>query len=68
MRESLNTNSETRESHLMQVETLSEGHVFAEKTGLGTENLHKFIEGIMGGLFTSYSTRLVSAAYLTEEV
>lgn len=26
------------------VETLSEGHVVAEKSGLGTEQLHKFIE------------------------
>jgi 3-hydroxyisobutyrate dehydrogenase-like beta-hydroxyacid dehydrogenase len=26
------------------VETLSEGHVVAEKSGLGTDQLHKFIE------------------------
>lgn len=52
----------------MQVETLSEGLVFAEKTGLGTENLHKFIEGNMGGIFTAYSTRLMTGAYLTEKV
>jgi len=52
---------------LSMVETLSEGHVFAEKTGLGTANLHKFIEGIMGGLFTTYSTRLTGGAYLTDE-
>jgi 3-hydroxyisobutyrate dehydrogenase-like beta-hydroxyacid dehydrogenase len=30
---------------LMMVEALSEGHVLAEKSGLGVENLHSFIEG-----------------------
>lgn len=51
-----------------QVETLAEGLVFAEKTGLGTANLHKFIESVMGGPFPAYSKRMTEGGYMTDEV
>lgn len=52
---------------LSMVETLAEGLVFAEKTGLGTTNLHKFIECVMGGPFTAYSKRMTEGAYMTDD-
>ncbi|KAN0104547.1 NAD binding domain of 6-phosphogluconate dehydrogenase domain containing protein [Hyaloscypha variabilis] len=45
------------------VETLSEGHVLAEKSGLGTDNLHQFIETMFPGPYTAYSTRMLSGDY-----
>lgn len=48
---------------LSMVETLSEGHVLAEKTGLGNDNLHKFIETMFPGPFTAYSSRMMSGDY-----
>lgn len=45
------------------VETLSEGHVVAEKTGLGVEQLHQFIELMFPGPYTAYSNRLMSGDY-----
>lgn len=52
---------------LSMVETLSEGHVLAEKTGLGAENLHKFIETMFPGPFAAYSTRMSSGDYYKRE-
>lgn len=49
------------------VETLSEGHVLAEKSGLGTENLHQFIETMFPGPYTAYSTRMLSGDYHKRE-
>ena len=49
------------------VETLSEGHTLAEKTGLGGENLHKFIEILFPGTYTMYSNRLMSGDYHKRE-
>jgi 3-hydroxyisobutyrate dehydrogenase-like beta-hydroxyacid dehydrogenase len=48
---------------LNMVETLAEGHVLAEKAGLGSENLHQFIETMFPGPYTAYSTRLMSGDY-----
>lgn len=48
---------------LNMVESLSEGHVVAEKSGLGSENLHKFIEALFPGPYTAYSTRMMSGDY-----
>ncbi|KAK5126667.1 hypothetical protein LTR85_009601 [Meristemomyces frigidus] len=46
------------------VESLSEAHVVAEKAGLGTDNLHKFIMGFFGGTsYEHYSARMVSGDY-----
>lgn len=38
---------------LNMVETLSEGHTIAEKSGLGCENLHTFIETMFPGPYVS---------------
>ena len=45
------------------VAALSEGHVLAEKTGLGTRQLHKFIQALFPGPYTFYSERMVSGDY-----
>ena len=45
------------------VEALSEGHTVAEKTGLGTENLHTFVATMFGGPFSAYSSRMMSGDY-----
>lgn len=52
---------------LNMVETLSEGHVLAEKAGLGNDNLHQFIETMFPGPYTAYSTRLMSGDYYKRE-
>lgn len=52
---------------LAMVEALSEGHVLAEKSGLGTENLHAFIEVMFPGPYTAYSQRLKSGDYFERE-
>lgn len=45
------------------VQTLAEGHVVAEKLGLGPENLHKFVELMFPGPYTAYSGRMLSGDY-----
>ncbi len=45
------------------VETLAEGHVLAEKSGLGSENLHHFLEIMFPGPYSAYSTRMMSGDY-----
>jgi len=52
---------------LNMVETLSEGHVLAEKSGLGNDNLHQFIETMFPGPYTAYSTRMLSGDYYKRE-
>ena len=52
---------------LNMVETLSEGHVLAEKTSLGGDNLHQFIETMFPGPYTAYSTRMMSGDYHKRE-
>ena len=49
------------------IEALSEGHVLAEKSGLGTDNLHQFIETMFPGPYTAYSTRMISGDYYKRE-
>lgn len=49
------------------VEQLSEGHVLAEKSGLGTEALHKFLEAMMPAPYAAYSNRMISGDYYTRE-
>ncbi|KAL4965122.1 NAD(P)-dependent oxidoreductase [Aspergillus stella-maris] len=44
-------------------QVLSESHIFAEKTGLGTANLQSFISLMFGSVLESYSTRITSGAY-----
>lgn len=48
---------------LSMVEAISEGHVVAEKTGLGTDNLHTFIETMFPGPYTAYSGRMMQGDY-----
>ena len=48
---------------LNMIESLSEGHTLAEKSGLGNENLHQFIETMFPGPYTAYSTRMMGADY-----
>lgn len=45
------------------VEQLAEMHVVAEKSGLGTELLHQFIETMFPGPSSAYSTRMVTGDY-----
>ncbi|KAI9756649.1 MAG: hypothetical protein M4579_003738 [Chaenotheca gracillima] len=52
---------------LNMVETLSEGHVLAEKSGLGVENLQQFIETMFPGPYTAYSKRMSSGDYYKRE-
>jgi len=52
---------------LSMIETLSEGHVAAEKTGLGVQELHKFIEIMFPGPYTAYSNRMMSGDYYQRE-
>jgi len=48
---------------LGMVNALAESHVVAEKSGLGVEELHKFIEVMFPGPYTAYSTRLRTGDY-----
>jgi 3-hydroxyisobutyrate dehydrogenase-like beta-hydroxyacid dehydrogenase len=52
---------------LNMIETVAEGHVLAEKTGLGHANLQKFISAIFPGPFFLYSKRMVSGDYYNRE-
>ena len=48
---------------LNMIETLSEGHTIAEKSGLGNDNLHQFIETMFPGPYAAYSGRMMSGDY-----
>lgn len=50
---------------LNMVEMLSEGHVLAEKSGLGSETLHQFIDAMLPGAYVAYSQRMISGDYYT---
>ncbi|KAF2124914.1 hypothetical protein P153DRAFT_325134 [Dothidotthia symphoricarpi CBS 119687] len=52
---------------LNMVEQLSSGHVLAEKTGLGTDNLHQFITTMFPGPYTAYSQRMLEGDYYQRE-
>jgi 3-hydroxyisobutyrate dehydrogenase-like beta-hydroxyacid dehydrogenase len=52
---------------LSMVETLAEGHTWAEKSGLGSDVLHKFIEAMMPGPFAAYSNRMRSGDYMRDD-
>lgn len=52
---------------LSMVETLSEGHTIAEKSGLGSDRLHQFIEAMFPGPYTAYSNRLRQGDYYKRE-
>ncbi|MCJ1370678.1 hypothetical protein MMC20_001891 [Loxospora ochrophaea] len=48
---------------LNMVESLAEAHTVAEKSKLGTDNLHQFVEAMFPGPYTAYSTRMTSGDY-----
>ena len=45
------------------IEALAQGHVAAERTGLGVKNLHKFVEVMFPGPYEAYSTRMINGDY-----
>jgi len=52
---------------LNMVEQLAEGHVLAEKSGLGNGYLHQFVESLFPGPCAAYSTRMLSGDYYKRE-
>lgn len=52
---------------LSMVETLSEGHTLAEKSGLGSDNLHQFIAALFPGPYTAYSQRMMQGDYYKKD-
>ncbi|KAL1879352.1 hypothetical protein VTK73DRAFT_7083 [Phialemonium thermophilum] len=52
---------------LNMVEQLAEGHVLAEKSGLGTKYLHDVISNLFSGPYAAYSTRMLSGDYYKRE-
>ncbi|KAI1455416.1 6-phosphogluconate dehydrogenase [Annulohypoxylon moriforme] len=46
------------------MEVICEAHVFAEKTGLGSEILEKMLSDMFGPVLESYSKRLTTGAYV----
>lgn len=49
------------------IETLAEGHVLAEKSGLGGPQLHQFVEAVFPGPYASYSERIQQGEYYKRE-
>jgi 3-hydroxyisobutyrate dehydrogenase-like beta-hydroxyacid dehydrogenase len=49
------------------VEAIAQGLTMAEKTGLGVDNLHKFIELMFPGPYTAYSNRMREGDYFKRE-
>jgi 3-hydroxyisobutyrate dehydrogenase-like beta-hydroxyacid dehydrogenase len=45
------------------VEQLAEAHVVAEKSGLGTDAMHQFVEAFFPGAYSAYSHRMLSGDY-----
>jgi 3-hydroxyisobutyrate dehydrogenase-like beta-hydroxyacid dehydrogenase len=52
---------------LNMVESLSEANVLAETSGLGSENLNKFVEIMFPGPYTAYLGRMMSGDYHRRE-
>ena len=50
------------------IESTAEGLVLAEKSGLGNDNLYKFIEAIFPGPYAIYSQRMITGDYYGKEV
>ena len=49
------------------VESLSEGHVLAENSGLGSQEFHRFIETMFPGPYEAYSNRMMAGDYTRDE-
>lgn len=52
---------------LNMVEQLAEAHVVAEKSGLGTQLMHQFVETMFPGPYAAYSGRMLSGDYHRRE-
>jgi 3-hydroxyisobutyrate dehydrogenase-like beta-hydroxyacid dehydrogenase len=52
---------------LAMVEQLAEGHVLAEKSGLGTAHLHSLMELLFPGPYAAYSNRMLGGDYYKRE-
>lgn len=52
---------------LSMVETLAEGHVLAEKSGLGVAQLQQFVQIMLPGPYTAYSERMSSGDYFKRD-
>ena len=52
---------------LNMVEMLGEGHVLAEKSGLGIENLQQFIKAMFAAPYMAYSQRMSTGDYYNRE-
>ena len=48
---------------VQMVEALAEGHVLAEKSELGVDNVHKFVELMFPGPYAKYSERFMQGDY-----
>ncbi|KAM5372498.1 hypothetical protein ACJZ2D_007536 [Fusarium nematophilum] len=69
----INMGEDVRKSSLLKIagnifvigfqELTAEGHVFAEKTGLGTRQMEEFIGSMFGPVLESYSKRITSGSY-----
>ena len=49
------------------VEQIAEGHVLAEKSGLGNGYLHQFLEQLFPGVYAAYSGRMLGGDYWKRE-
>lgn len=49
------------------IEQIAEGHVLAEKSGLGTKYLHDVIGHVFPGTYAAYSTRMLTGDYHKRE-
>lgn len=52
---------------LNMMESLSEANVLAEKSGLGSDNLRKYVEVMFPGPYTSFLSRMISGEYYKRE-
>ncbi|KAL9637922.1 MAG: hypothetical protein Q9164_001895 [Protoblastenia rupestris] len=52
---------------VQMIEALAEGHVLAEKSGLGVDNVHKFVELMFPGPYAKYSERFLQGDYYNRD-
>lgn len=52
---------------LSMITTLAEGHVLAQTSGLGVNELHQLIETLFTGPYTAYSNRMLTGDYYLRE-
>lgn len=52
---------------LNMIEQLAEAHVLAEKSGLGTDHIHHFVESFFPGPYAAYSNRMLQGDYFKRD-